>query len=82
MNKCSVKGCQREAEYRVILYDVYVNEEEVFFDQDNTCPFICGNHMAENERQAKGVRKPRGEMLYPYTNNGDAQGFTIYQPIN
>lgn len=81
MNKCSVKNCRREAEYRVILYDVYLLEEETFFEQDFTCPFICGHHMAENEQRAKGERKPRGFVSYPYTNKNKAQGFTIYQPI-
>jgi hypothetical protein len=81
MNTCSVKGCQRKAEYRVILYDAYVEMEDIFFEQDYTCPFICRYHMAENERQAKGERKPRGDVLYPYTNRKEAPGFTIFQPL-
>lgn len=79
---CSVEGCQHEAEYKVILYDVYTDIEEVFFQQDTTCPFLCAHHMAENEKSAKGVRKPRGETEYLYTNRHLAQGFTIYQPIS
>jgi hypothetical protein len=84
MNTCSVKNCTRKADYRVILYDVYLypGQEEVFFETDSTCPFICTAHMAENERQAKGERRPRGDTLYPYTNNNGAQGFTIYQPLD
>lgn len=80
---CSVEGCQHRAEYNVILYDVYIfaDAQEVFFQQDTTCPFICAHHMAKNERLAEGERKPRGEMYYPYTNRHGAQGFTIYQPI-
>jgi hypothetical protein len=82
MNQCSVKNCTRKADYRVILYDVYVNEEEVFYENDFTCPLLCASHMAENERQARGVRKPRGDISYPYTNQQGAQGFTIYQPLD
>ena len=84
MNQCSVKNCTRKADYRVILYDVYLypHQEEVFFEQDTTCPFLCTAHMAENERQAKGVRQPRGETSYLYTNQQGAQGFTIYQPLD
>jgi hypothetical protein len=82
MNQCSVKNCTRKADYRVILYDVYISEQDVFFKQDFTCPFICREHMAENESQARGERRPRGDTLYPYTNNQDAQGFTIYQPLD
>jgi hypothetical protein len=37
--------------------------------------------MAENERLAKGVRKPCGDVAYPYTNQQGAQGFTMYQPL-
>ena len=82
MEQCSVKGCTQKADYRVILYDVYMDEQEVFFEQDSTCPFLCASHMAENERRAKGVREPRGDVAYPYTNQHGAQGFTIYQPLD
>lgn len=78
---CSVKGCQRKADYKVILYDVYFDIEEVFFEQDTTCPFICTHHMVQNEKLAEGVREPRGAIDYPYTNQEYAYGFTIYQPI-
>ena len=82
MEQCSVKGCTQNADYRVILYDVYMDEQEVFFEQDSTCPFLCAAHMTENERRAKGVREPRGDVAYPYTNQQGAQGFTIYQPLD
>jgi len=78
--KCSVEGCQREATVKVILYDVYPYED-VFFEQDYTCPFLCAEHMTENEFKAEGVREPRGFVKYPYTNQESAQGFTIYFPL-
>jgi len=82
MTQCSVKNCTRTADYKAILYDVYIPEEEVFFEQDYTCQFLCASHMAENERQARGVREPRGYVQYPYTNQQVAQRFTIYQPLD
>jgi hypothetical protein len=33
----------------------------------------------ENEAEAKGERKPRGLVRYPYSNRDNAQGFTIYR---
>jgi len=81
--QCSVDGCQREATVKVILYDAYpyYSDGDVFFEQDFTCPFLCAEHMSENELQAKGVREPRGFVEYPYTNRNRAQGFTIYFPL-
>jgi len=81
---CSVDGCEREAAVKVILYDVYLYYADggVFFEQDFTCPFLCAEHMSENESQAKGVREPRGFVKYPYTNRNRALGFTIYFPLD
>lgn len=79
---CSVHGCQVPAEYEVILYDVYVDMPSVFYEQDFTCPFLCGRHMAENEEKAVGTRQPRGGVTYPHTNREHAQGFTIYRPLD
>lgn len=78
--KCSVKGCNQQAVAEVILYDTY-GDGTVFFEQDHTCPFICEHHLIENEEQATGERKPRGYMVYPYTNQEKALGFTIYRPF-
>ncbi len=80
MPQCSVDGCTRQAVAEVLLYDLY-EDGTIFFEQDFTCPFICTQHMLENERQAKGVRRPRGFVEYPYTNRHSAQGFTLYRPL-
>ena len=80
MEKCKVKGCNNGAAYEVILYDFYASGE-VFFEQDDTCLFICTEHAIQNEREADGTREPKGSMTYPYTNRNCAQGFTIYKPI-
>jgi len=79
--KCSVKGCDKKAMVEVILYDVYPSAGHVFFERDFTCPFLCLEHMVENEERAKGERKPRGLVEYPFTNLQRAQGFTIYLPL-
>ena len=60
MPKCSVDGCDEPAEVEVILYDVYHSPPAVFFQRDQTCSFLCGEHMVENEGRAQGERKPRG----------------------
>ena len=80
MPHCNVPNCNSEADYEVVLYDVY-HDGEVFFERDTTCSFICARHAAENEREAKGERRPRGIVDYPYTNQHGAQGFTIYKPL-
>ena len=81
--RCCVEGCDRPAEFEVILYDFYPYHpgEPVFFEQDFTCPYICAQHAIANETYAKGVREPRGFVEYPYTNQHRAQGFTVYRPL-
>jgi len=77
-----VPGCNRPAELEVILYDFYLNDGgEVFSEQDSTCPYICAEHAVKNEKQAEGVREPRGSVIYPYTNQNEVNGFTIYRPV-
>ncbi len=80
--KCCVAGCANDATVEVILYDVYVELRDVFFEQDHTCPYLCGEHLVENEQGIRGTRKPRGSAEYPYSNQEDAQGFTIYRPLD
>jgi hypothetical protein len=80
MPNCSVPGCDVKADYEVILYDIYTNGD-LFFEQDETCNFICKKHATENEEEAKGERRPRGVVTYPYTNLHSAQGFTIYKQL-
>lgn len=80
--RCSVAGCALPAEYEVYLYDYYPVQDEEFFEQDYTCPFLCGEHMEENEREAKGDRKPRGYVEYPFSKRNHAQGYTTYAPLS
>jgi hypothetical protein len=79
---CSVPDCARFAEFEVYLYDYYPSQNIEFFEQDYTCPFLCSDHMDENEREAKGERKPRGFVNYPFSNKTHAQGYTKYAPIS
>jgi hypothetical protein len=83
MEQCRAPGCTNNADVEVILYDLYLYGEtgDVFFERDYTCPFLCSLHMTENEEQARGERKPRATVRYPYTNRNGAQGFTIYRPL-
>lgn len=81
MPHCAVDGCENEAEVEVILYDVYLQPRHVFFEQDFTCPYLCLDHVVENEEKAEGERCPRGYVKYPHTNRNDAQGFNIYRPL-
>jgi hypothetical protein len=58
--KCQAPGCKKDADYEVILYDVYVSGE-VFFERDFTCPFLCEKHVAENERGAETYADKKSE---------------------
>lgn len=80
---CYVDGCDNPAEYEVYLYDFYeyVDGGKEFFEQDYTCPFLCRKHMQENESKAKGERRPRGFVIYPFSNRDSAQGYTKYAPV-
>ena len=53
--RCGVEGCGNLPVYEVILYDIYLDIGEVFFEQDITCPYLCPKHMIENEEQAHTV---------------------------
>lgn len=78
---CSVAGCTRSAQYEVYLYDFYRQRNEEFFQQDFTCPYLCEEHVRENEARANGIRAPRGWVRYPYSNQNGAQGYTKYSPL-
>ncbi len=53
MAACSVEGCGRAADVEVRLYNVY-HDGTVFDERDDTCPFLCQRHVAENEQRAQG----------------------------
>jgi hypothetical protein len=82
--KCSVDGCPNTATVEVRLYDIYLQDSETFIfdEQDFTCPHLCAEHVENNELNAKGERKPRGSVYYPYTNLHHAHGFTIYRQLD
>ena len=80
MPKCAVKGCGRDADVEVILYDIY--RGDVFFEQDFTCPHLCSRHVEQNESECRGTREPRGGCVYPFSNKNMAQGFTVYVPLD
>jgi hypothetical protein len=80
--KCCVKNCTNSADYKVYLYDCYQDIKEIFVEQDETCGFLCSEHMIENEQSCRGERKPRGYCEYKYSNKRVSHGFTIYLPID
>jgi hypothetical protein len=81
--QCAVDGCIAPAHVEVRLFDVYLHHvPEVFDQQDQTCPFLCADHLRVNEEKAQGERRPRGSVIYPYTNRGRAQGFSTYRELN
>jgi hypothetical protein len=51
MPECAVGGCGKQADVEVILYDFY-STGDVFFEQDFTCPYLCTEHLLENEAEA------------------------------
>lgn len=87
-HKCSVHGCDRDADYAVIFYDVYPHSDvDVFYQLHESVPYICQQHLNENEAGAENgsedpkVRKYRGHVRYPHTPSG-GQGFVIYRPLS
>jgi hypothetical protein len=81
ISKCSVPGCARDATVSVRLFDVYP-DGMVFNQEDFTCPFMCQEHVRQNEAQAVGERKGRGNVTYPHSNREGAVGFTVYDPLS
>jgi hypothetical protein len=57
--KCAVPGCERAAVVEVILYDVYQYTDDrvynVLYDQNYTCPYLCMEHLSENEQHCRRV---------------------------
>lgn len=87
-HKCSVDGCDEDADYEVIFYDVYppFDNVQVFYEPHESVPYICQGHLNENEAGADNglgdprLRKYRGRIGYPLTPSG-GQGFVIYRPL-
>ncbi len=89
---CTVDGCASSAIVEVILYDVYRTDQgavyDVFYEQDNTCQYLCRAHLSENEHHADtgesdaALRRYRGRVQYPHTNKRQALGFTTYRPLH
>ena len=85
---CSVEGCERSADYAVLLCDLYPAKVEgtsvllhdVLLEQDFDCPYVCEDHAFENEARARGLPMPRGYMTYPFSSNC-GQGFSLYVTV-
>jgi hypothetical protein len=85
---CSVSGCSEEAKYEVIFYDVYLDlpDVDVFYERHESCPYLCQQHLNENERELetdldnRKCREYRGMLTYRHTQS-HGQGFVIYRPL-
>lgn len=63
--KCSVEGCERPADFDVLLVDTRLRGlDSDFCELDRACPHICLAHAEENERRATGISRGRE---YPFT---------------
>ena len=76
--QCAVNGCQSSAEVEVFLYTVH-GSGEVFIAADSSCPYLCREHVADNERRSAGDR--RGGTFYPHTNQSNTRGVSVYLPL-
>jgi hypothetical protein len=77
-----VAGCDKTAAVEVRLFDIYLGyHPEVFDKRDFTCPFLCAEHVAENETTAVGKHEARGFVQDRYTNRDKAQGFSTYRKL-
>ena len=89
---CAIRDCTAPAAVEVILYDVHMEADgqvdNVFFEQDENCRYLCAAHMIENEQEADNgdidpsLRQYRGFVSYPHSNRDGALGFTIYRPLH
>lgn len=79
---CSVADCSEAASCEVIHVDVTLPGGRVVYKTDETCPYLCSRHVAENELRAHGSRKPQGMVCYPHTNRQNEHGFSIYRPLD
>ncbi len=80
-SKCSVEGCENNAEHKVLLVDSYPQSRKSFREQDYTCPYLCEEHRAQNEASIVGGKKPREVTSYLYSNQSRAQGHTAYEAL-
>jgi hypothetical protein len=77
-HRCSIDGCPSLADYRVMLYAFDPVGGAIRFEPDLSCPYVCREHAADNEQQARGERGTDVRVVYPYTNQGGERGLSIY----
>ena len=77
-HRCSVEGCPNMAGYEVRLYDFDPEEGALWFEPDESCPYLCLEHALDNERGARGERGLHVLVSYPHTNRERRHGVSIY----
>ena len=77
-HRCSVDGCPSLADYRVMLYAFEPIGGAIRFELDESCPYLCREHAADNEQQARGERGTYVRVVYPFTNQRGEHGLSLY----
>jgi hypothetical protein len=76
--RCSVEGCPSLAALEVMRYHLDPGEGAVRFERDPDCPYLCLEHVRDNERRAEGERALHGYVTYPHTNRDRRPGLSLY----
>lgn len=70
---CSVDGCNNIAEYAVLVFKKY-KYGAISYQIDETCPYICAEHLKENEL----FNEKSSNNKYKYTNKNNKEGYNKY----
>lgn len=79
---CAVEGCEEPAIVEVFLEDIIGFRETFhFFEQDESCPFLCREHLKQNEEESTGWGRSRS---YPFSKHGfhsGVEGWSVYRTL-
>jgi hypothetical protein len=83
MPQCSVARCDAPADYEVQEVRVTPYPDEVLQMRDPVCPYLCEEHMRENEERSTGVITYHSgdKVEYPYTHKRLNSGWSEYEPL-
>ena len=81
--KCRVYGCSSIADYKVetIWFGPYPEEVERH-EMDEHCPYICHEHMLQNEESRVQDNMYIHWFKYSYTKPDDRRGWSTYLPLD
>lgn len=75
--RCQVDGCNNTAEYAVFVVNTNKYGAKSY-KEDNTCPYICSEHLIENEKSKAEIKNKKNYIKYLYTNKNYEYGYTQY----